>query len=70
MYVGEPLTGDQIRAIANAPTPVLDDLYKCESLTAELMIDKPWVNGFGQNCQWFFDNKVQYPGIMVLHQCF
>ncbi len=62
MYVGEPLTGDNIREIANAPTPVIDDLFKCAPLFAEFSIDTAWKNGFGQNCQWLFDNKLQYPG--------
>jgi hypothetical protein len=65
MYVGEPLTGDKIYAIANAPISVFDDFFKCASLSAELTRDKPWVNGFGQNCQWFFDNKIEYPGIFA-----
>jgi hypothetical protein len=63
MYVGEPLTGDQISAIANEATPVFDDLHKCTNLSAELTLDTLWENGFGQNCQWLFDNKLEYPGV-------
>ena len=63
MYVGAPLNADNFRDLAEAPTPVLDDFFKCEKLSTELTRDKPWVNGFGQNCQWLFDNKIQYPGI-------
>ena len=66
MYVGEPLAGDKIRIIANAPTPAFDDLFKCSPLRSEQTRDESWVNGFGQNCQWLFDNKRQYPGVLPL----
>ncbi len=68
MYVGDALTGDNIKALAHVPTPVFDDLYKCSSLSAEFTRDKPWVNGFGQNREWLFNNKNQFPGSVAFNQ--
>ena len=62
MYVGDRPPDDKIRALANEPTPPLDDRYKCAAVSAEKIMDRPWVNGFGQTCQWLFHNMFQYPG--------
>jgi hypothetical protein len=64
--VGEPLTGYDIIALAHVSTPVFDDLYKCSSFSAEVIRDKPWVNGFGQNCEWLFNHRNQFPGCIAL----
>ena len=62
MYVGEALTPEEVLAISTAPTPLLNEYYKCSPVTSETNIDTSWANGYGQNCQWIFENKAQYPG--------
>ncbi len=62
VYVGDALTNSSIKTLANAPTDALPEYYKCAPLSAETTIDTSWVNGFGQNCQWFFENSAQNPG--------
>ena len=66
MYIGEALAPEEIQAISAAPTPLLNNYYKCSPLSSETNIDATWANGYGQDCQWLFENKAQYPGCFLL----
>ena len=63
VYLGdETLSASSIKSLANALTDPLKNEYKCAELSSDDVSDTSWKNGFGQNCQWFFENKAQYPG--------
>ncbi len=63
VYLGdEPLSESSIESLANAVTEPLMDEYKCAQLSSDDFGDTSWTNGFGQNCQWFFENRLQHPG--------
>jgi hypothetical protein len=62
LFVGDPLSPSEVKALAAAPTPVIDEVFKCEVASSDRLLDTSWDNGLGQDCPWMFDNKDQYPG--------
>lgn len=43
---------EEMRALATASTPVLQDEMKCLPITSELMVDTTWRDDFGHDCIW------------------
>ena len=62
IYIGEPLSAKNVLALAHSPTYPIQEFYKCAPVLFKKILDSSWENGYGQNCQWLFENKAQYPG--------
>jgi len=63
---GGALSGAEMLALATAPTPQLDEEYKCLAIESPKMIDTSWQDDMGHDCVWFRDHAEVLPALCEL----